>query len=120
MGGLVFACIFSGCQRMELKEVRSKWKFGPEYKGDGDSNHERWTAQTGIEASWTNGWKTGIDYRGRYNSHADGYDKQDQGVWVDFSFPIWSAPSKPDKTKLLEDRIDKLERQISAKQSVSQ
>lgn len=104
-----------GCneQKVQLQEVRSNWKIGPEFRDRGETHHERWTAQTGLEGIWNNGWKTGLEYRNRSNSHTNGYDEQDNGVWFTFSFPIWTA-KKVDKTAELQKRIERLEAQIKA------
>lgn len=107
---LLLFCV-NGCNNMTMEEIRSKWKLGPEFRSSSQHDYERWTVSTGLEAKWSNGWKTGFLYRGRYNSDAEGYDKQDQGIWIEFSFPLW-IKSKSDKYVELEKRTKTLENKM--------
>jgi len=103
------ALVATGCATPQ--ELRSKWKFGPEYRSGNHMSHTRHTVQTGLECKWSNGWTTGVTYRGRYNDGANGFDRQDQGVWFEFSFPLWKA-EKPDRVKTLESRLRVLESRL--------
>jgi hypothetical protein len=100
---------------VELQEVRSNWKFGPEFRDRGRTHLERWTAQTGLDGQWSNGWRTGVEYRNRSNNGADGYDEQDHAVWLTVSFPIWKS-KKTDRVADLEKRIERLEKMLESRQ----
>jgi len=105
------ACLVSGCS---LQEVRSKSKFGPEFRHSGTKNTDkaRWSAQQGVELKWEKGITTGLTYRRRDDN--DGGGNNDNGVWFDFSFPLWKAKKKPDtQTK----RIEMLEKRLAALQA---
>ena len=110
---LIVALLLPGCA---LKEVRSKTKLGPEFRHNGLTRREavRWTAQQGVELKWEGGVNTGVTYRRRDTD--DGGGNHDDGVWLDFSFPIWKAPKKPDSTeeqlKTLARRLAVLEAQL--------
>lgn len=97
----------SGCA---LKEVRSKTKFGPEFrhKGSNRTNEVRWYAQQGFDFKWEKGITTGVTYRRRDVDGGSG--DNDNGVWIDFSFPIWKAPKKADA---LARRVVELERRLA-------
>lgn len=97
----------SGCA---LKEVRSKTKFGPEFrhKGSNRTNEVRWYAQQGFDFKWEKGITTGVTYRRRDVDGGSG--DNDNGVWIDFSFPIWKAPKKADALAL---RVVELERRLA-------
>lgn len=51
----------------------------------------------------------GITYRRR--DVDNGNSDNDNGVWLDFSFPIWKAEKKPDRAGR---RVELLERRIAA------
>jgi hypothetical protein len=93
-----------------LKEVRSKTKFGPEFrhKGSNRTNEVRWYAQQGFDFKWEKGITTGVTYRRRDVDGGSG--DNDNGVWIDFSFPIWKAPKKADA---LARRVVELERRLA-------
>ena len=99
----------TGCQ-LNLKEVRSKTKFGPSFrhKGSNRTDSTRWTVQQGIEFKWSKGVKTGITYRRR--DIDDGNGNNDNSVFVNFSFPIWKVDKKPDPLK---KRLKKLEKRVA-------
>ena len=102
-----FLMLASGCA---LQEVRSKTKLGPEYRHNGSTRTDavRWTAQQGIEFKWDKGWNTGITYRRRDTNNGGGGN--DNGVWIDFSFPIWKAGTT---SRASNGRIEALERRIA-------
>lgn len=106
-GVLLFAG--SGCA---LQEVRSKSTFGPEFRSRGRGSARtadtKWTAQQGFEFKWDKGITTGLTYRERNVDHGTA-DRED-GVWFDFSFPVWKAKPKPDAKS---DRVEALERRIA-------
>jgi hypothetical protein len=93
-----------------LKEVRSKAKFGPEFRhrGSNRTNSDRWTAQQGIEFEWDKGISTGLTYRRRDTD--DGGGDNDNGVWLEVSFPLWKAEKRPDAVT---KRIAELERRLA-------
>ncbi|UCE58426.1 MAG: hypothetical protein JSU63_13400 [Phycisphaerales bacterium] len=115
--GLVLA-FMPGCT---LVEIRGKSKTGPEFRhrGSDRTNSIRWYAQQGFEFVWqddrNNKITTGITYRRR--DIDNGNSDNDNGVWLDFSFPIWKAKEKVNRTaqriKLLERRITALEAERS-------
>ena len=97
-----------GCS-WQLQEVRGKTKFGPEFRDILKTSSVRWTSiQQGFEMKWDNGWKTGLTYRRRDVDQGRGGN--DNGVWFDFSYPLWQRPKKPDTTAR---RIESLERQLA-------
>ena len=83
------------CSGCVLKEVRSKSKVGPEFrhKGSSRTESERWTVQEGLEFKWNNGVSTGVTYRRRDVNEGSG--DHDDGVWFEFSFPVWKAKPLP-------------------------
>lgn len=111
--GTLVACglmvlMSSGCG---IKEIRSKSKFGPEFRHSGTrrTSRDRWTAQQGIEFKWDKGVSTTLTYRRRdVNNGAGDYDN---GVWFEVSFPLWKAKPKEDKNA---SRIRELERRLAA------
>ena len=105
--GLMVA-MFSGCG---VKEIRSKTKFGPEFRHSGlvRTSRTRWTAQQGIEFKWEKGVTTSMTYRRRDTDNGNG--NNDNGVWFEVSFPLWKAEPKPDKNAA---RIRELERRLAA------
>ena len=94
-----------------LKEIRGKSKFGTEYRHSGAkrTNKERWSVQQGFEFKWDRGFSTGLSYRRRDDNGGGG--DNDNGVFFDFSFPLWKAKPQPDKS---EARIRNLERRLAA------
>lgn len=104
---LVAGFLLPGCA---LKEVRSKTKLGPEFRHKGSNRTEsvRWTAQQGVELKWEGGVSTGLTYRRRDTDAGSG--DHDDGVWLDFSFPLWKAPKKPDTMK---DQMEALARRLA-------
>ena len=111
--GLV-VIVLSGCT---LTEIRSKSKVGPEFRHRGSDRTDsvRWYAQQGFDFVWrddrNNKITTGITYRRR--DVDNGNSDNDNGVWLDFSFPIWKAERNTDhaaqRIELLEARIAALE-----------
>jgi len=120
-GLLLISMLIGGCG---VKEIRGKTKFGPEFrhKGSDSTDSVRWTVQQGFDFKLKKGWSTGITYRRRDTARGSG--NNDNGVWFDFSFPIWKAPKKKDKKKdsketseyvtELEQRIAQLEAMYDA------
>jgi len=103
----------SGCA---LQEVRSKTTAGPEWrhKGSDSTNDVRWSVQQGFEFKWDKGIGTGIAYRRR--DVDDGAGDNDNGVWLDFSFPIWKAKKtevKAEQIRELNERIAQLEAKLA-------
>ena len=107
-GGLSLI-LLAGCQQ-NLKEIRSKTKFGPSFrhKGSKGTDSVRWRVQQGLEFKWKKGIKTGITFR--RGDTDDGNGNNDNAVFLDFSFPIWKAEKKPDPMK---KRMKKLERRLA-------
>lgn len=105
----ILICLVGGCS-WQLQEVRGKTKFGPEFRDkSGRTSEVRWTSiQQGFELKWDNGWKTGITYRRRDTDEGSGGN--DNGIWLDFSYPLWKRAKKPDTTAR---RIDLLEQQLA-------
>ena len=103
----VLVCCLPGCA---LQEIRSKTKVGPEFrhKGSNSTNAERWTAQQGLEFKWDKGINTGLTYRRRDTNHGTG--DNDNGVWFEFSFPLWKATSKKNG---LERRVEALKERLA-------
>jgi len=112
---LLFGLILAGLLGCNLVEVRSKSKIGPEFRHHGSdrTNSIRWYAQQGFEFVWyddqDNKITAGITYRRR--DVDSGNSDNDNGVWFDFSFPVWKAEKKPDRAGR---RIELLERRIVA------
>ncbi len=111
--GALSLMVMAGCQQ-NLKEIRSKTKFGPSFKHKGSKGTDstRWTVQQGVEFKWKKGVKTGITYRRRDTD--DGNGDNSNAVFIDFSFPLWKAEKKPDPMK---KRIKKLERRLAELES---
>lgn len=108
----VFCLLTSACGDIRLDEVRSKWKFGPEYRSSSkDTDLVRWTAQTGLEAKLSDGQSVGVTYRRRDNNDADAYAATDNGVWLEYSFPLWKRKKENDSAALKE-RVSRLEAQV--------
>jgi len=102
----------AGCT---LQEIRSKSKFGPEYRYKGSSRTDsvRWYAQQGVEFKWDKDIVTAVTYRRRDEDNGNG--DHDNAVWFELSFPIWQAKKPPDQTarqiEVLEMRLAQLEAQ---------
>ena len=105
-GGVVLL-LASGCA---LQEVRSKTKFGPEFRHSGstNTNNERWTVEQGFDFKWDQGVTTGITYRRRDIN--DGNGDNENRVMFEFSFPLWKAESKE---STLAGRVERLEQQLA-------
>ena len=109
------AIIFSGCA---LQEVRSKSKIGPDFRHSGTrgTDEERWTVRQGIELKWDQGITTGLTYRRRDVNHGSG--NHDNGVWFEFSVPLWKAAKESNalarQVKSLERRLATLEMRLAA------
>ncbi len=117
MIGTIVCCLLlpllSACS---LKEVRSKTKLGPEYrhKGSNATDAVRWTAQQGLEFKWDKGISTGITYRRRDVDKGDG--SNDNGIWLEFSFPLFKAKQKSvtsERIEMLERRLARLETEMA-------
>lgn len=112
---LACALILAFLPGCTLVEVRSKSKMGPEFRHHGSdrTNSIRWYAQQGFEFVWhddrNNKITTGITYRRR--DVDNGNSDNDNGVWFDFSFPLWKADTNFDPTGR---RMELLERRIAA------
>jgi len=106
-----------GC---ELTEIRSKHRLGNEWRHSGTQNtdRKRFTVQQGVDFKFESGVTTGLTYRRR--DVDDGSGDHDDGVWFDFSFPLWRAePRKPqldNRVKALERRVADLTRQLERRQ----
>ena len=106
----VVLLLVSGCT---LQEIRSKTKFGPEFRHSGSSNtnSDRWAAEQGIEFKWDNGVNTGLSYRRR--DVDDGNGDNENLVMVEVSLPLWKAESKQSplirRIELLEKRLARYE-----------
>ena len=109
--GLVLAFL-PGCT---LVEIRSKSKAGPEFRHRGfyRTDSIRWYAQQGLEFVWRDDHNskitTGVTYRRR--DIDNGNSDNDNGIWLDFSFPLWKAERSTDPAAR---RIELLERRIAA------
>ncbi len=104
---VLVASVLPGCA---LKEIRSKSKIGPEFRhrGSNSTSSVRWLVQQGFDFKWDEGVSTGITYRRRDTDGGSG--DNDNGVWIDFSFPIWKAPIKEDATAA---RVEEVERRLA-------
>ncbi len=113
--GLAFGLVLALLPGCTLVEVRSKSKVGPEFRHSGSDRTDRirWYAQQGFEFVWrddhNNKITTGITYRRRDDDNGSG--DHDNGVWLDFSFPVWKAEKNADRAAR---RIELLERRIAA------
>ncbi len=110
------AILLSGCA---LQEIRSKSKFGPEFRtkgaGSSKSHKTRWTARQGVEFKWDKGISTAVTYRRRDDDN--GHGDHDNGVWFEVSFPIWKARKKPTDQAALMRRVEQLERHLAELES---
>lgn len=107
LSGMVFLALLSGCA---LEEVRSKNKFGSEWRHSGarSTAEERYSIEPGFEFKWDKGISTGVSYRRRDIDNGSG--DSDNGLFVDFSFPLWKRPKGEAKTA---ERIEKMERRLA-------
>lgn len=98
-----------------MKSIDSKWKVGPEFReSNTGTDANRWSAETGLEATTHNGHKIGIDYRRRDIDNGTGRnDGHDDGVWLTWSIPVWKDTSRSNKEKQLEERIAALEKRLA-------
>ena len=105
--GIVLLAFGSGCA---LEEVRSKNKLGIEWQhsGSDSTNSDRYTEEQGFEFKWDKGVATGVSYRRRDTDNGNG--NNDNGVFVEFSFPIWKR-SKPEAKTV--ERLEALERRLA-------
>ena len=112
--GQFFPGLSSPAKDWNVKTVESKWRAGPEFRQNNiGAEDERWTAQTGFEATTHNGHKWGVEYRRRdLNDGAGRNDGHDDGVWLTWSFPVWNDTSRPNKEAELEKRIAELEKRL--------
>ena len=106
-GGVVLLALLSGCA---LEEVRSKNKFGSEWRHSGSRStaEERYSVEPGFEFKWDKGISTGLSYRRRDIDNGSG--DSDNGLFVDVSFPLWKRPKAEAKTA---ERIEELERRLA-------
>lgn len=104
----LLGAVVSGCT---LTEVRGKTKLGQEFRHSGTSNTNqiRYSAQQGLDLKWHNGVSTGISYRRRDDDNGDG--NNDNGIFLDFSYPLWKRRSKEDELAM---RVQVLERRLAA------
>ena len=112
-GGCVLLALLSGCA---LEEVRSKNKFGSEWRHSGSRStaEERYSVEPGFEFKWDKGISTGVSYRRRDIDNGSG--DSDNGLFVDVSFPIWKKPkgqAKSERVEELEQRVAELETLLS-------
>jgi len=101
----------------DIKSVDSTWRVGPEMRqSDTGTDANRWTAQSGLEATTHNGHKIGFDYRRRDIDNGMGRnDGHDDGVWLTWSIPLWADSRRPTrKEEELERRIAALEKRLQA------
>ena len=112
--GQFFPGLKSSAQDWNVKNVESKWRAGPDIREAADgTNNNRWTAQTGFEATTYNGHKLGVEYRRRdTDSGVGNNDGHDDSVWVTWSIPVWADTSRPSKEAALERRIAELEKRL--------
>jgi hypothetical protein len=113
VGAVGVAVVAAGCN---LQEVRNKWKFGSEWqhKGSDSTDQMRYSEETGLDFKWDNSWTTGVSYRRRDVDEGSG--DGENGVWVDFSYPLWKAPKKEASAAHvmeLERRIAELEARLA-------
>ncbi len=117
MKRLLWCCCWSllilqMCVGCSLTEIRGKTKFGVEnrYAGSSRTTSQRWLVQQGFNLTWRDEenqkFTTGVSYRRRDTD--DGGGDHDDGVWFDFSFPIWKKSQDP-----VARRIDILERRLA-------
>ena len=112
-------CVAVAAAGCSLQEIRSKSKFGPEFRHSGSDRTSavRWYAQQGFDFIWSdqkdNKITSGITYRRRDVDEGGG--DNDNGIWLAFSFPIWRAPSKANETNA---RIGSLGERIAMLESI--
>lgn len=102
-----------------VQNIHSTGRVGPDIREtDSGTNNNRWTAQTGFEATTYNGHKFGLEYRRRDTDNGIGNnDGHDDSVWLTWSVPVWKDTSRPNKEKQkekqLEQRIAALEKRLA-------
>jgi len=104
--GVILLAWSSGCA---LQEVRSEHTVGTEWRHSGttSTSEERYSIEQGFDFKWDKGISTGISYRRRDIDNGSG--DSDNGLFVDFSFPIWKRKKVEAKT----ERIEALERRLA-------
>ncbi len=112
--GQFFPGLKSPAQDWNVKSVESKWRVGPDIREtDSGTNNNRWTNQSGLEATTYNGHKLGLEYRRRDTDNGTGNnDGHDDSVWLTWSIPVWVDTSRPSKEAELEKRIAELEKRL--------
>ena len=112
----IIAAMTAGLAGCKVQEVRNKWKFGSEWQHRGNNTEQmRYSVEPSFDFKWDNAWTTGVSYRRRDvdNGSGDGED----GLWVDFSYPLWKAPKKPEgsaeQIRAMEERIAQLEAKLA-------
>jgi hypothetical protein len=109
----VFVLTVTGCADVKLDEVRSKWAFGSEQRAtSSNTNHVRYSVQTGLEAKLSDGQSIGVVYRRRDDDDADGYSAIDNGVWLEYGFPLWKR-KKENGADALKERVTRLEEELA-------
>ena len=103
---VLLGLIACGCR---LTEIGSKHKLGVEYRRSGANDHEaqRYTVQQGLVFKWDDGSDTTITYRRRDVSDGAG----DDGVWIEYSYPIWKAADR--RKDHLSQRVQALESKLT-------
>lgn len=108
----LFACA-SGCA---LKEIKGKSKFGSEWRHSGgrSTSEIRYSVEEGLAFKFDKGYDAGVSYRRR--DIDDGSGDGDNGLFIDFSIPLWKADRSEEKSaeriRELELRLASLERQL--------
>lgn len=117
--GQFFPALKSERADWAIKSVESRDKVGPDFRENAiGKDFNEWTAQTGLEATTYNGHRIGLEYRRRdYQGGSGRNDGEDNGVWLTWSIPVWNDTSRPNKEKLLEQRIANLENKLRSVQS---
>jgi len=118
IGTVLLLVMVPGCA---LEEVRYKNKFGAEWRNiqARTQDDERYTFEPGLDFKWEKGVATGASFRHR--STNDGRGDDDNGVFIDISFPIWKKPKPEAKTaehiQELQERLARLEAELAAAQT---
>lgn len=109
---LILVGFIMTCHGCALKRVKSSTKFGPSFrhKGSNRTDSIRWTEQQSYSFKWEEGVTTGIQYRRRDADNGNG--NNDNGVFLDFSYPIWKKKSR-NKSQNTFDRMKKLELRLA-------
>ena len=114
---IILLGILLTCPGCALREVRSKSRTGPEFRQKADRTvDERWWFEQGISLKWDKGVETGLTYRQR--EIYDGANEDEKAVLLDFSFPLWRAPSAEARlaarVEALQARVVELEAAVQA------